>query len=79
VACEFTFGLEPILQITAGFFTAFEINFVCATLDFLLTCRVHYGRFFFPALWGRFLDCLLVLSDIFVCLISCFRGGSGRR
>jgi hypothetical protein len=70
VACEFTFGLEPILQITAGFFTAFEINFVCATLDFLLTCRVHYGRF---------LDCLLVLSDIFVCLISCFRGGSGRR
>jgi hypothetical protein len=53
VACEFTFGLEPILQITAGFFTALEINFVCATLDFLLTCRVHYGRFFFPALWGR--------------------------
>src|SRR5229473_5047172 len=53
VACEFTFGLEPILQITAGLFTAFEINFVCATLDFLLTCRGHYRTFFFPALCGR--------------------------
>src|SRR6266478_7411699 len=29
VVCEFTLGLEPILQITAGFFTAFEIDFVC--------------------------------------------------
>src|SRR6266851_2740386 len=34
VACEFTFGLEPILQITAGFFTPFEIKFVCPTSDF---------------------------------------------
>src|SRR5713226_5607762 len=34
VACEFTFGLEPILQVTAGFFTAFEIKFVCPTSDF---------------------------------------------
>jgi hypothetical protein len=50
VACEFTFGSEPILQVTAGFFTAFEINFVCATLDFLLMCRVHYRTFLFPAL-----------------------------
>jgi len=35
VACEFTFGLEPILQITAGLFTALEIEFVRATSDFL--------------------------------------------
>jgi hypothetical protein len=37
VVCEFTFGLEPIFQVTAGFFTAFEINFVGATPDFVLT------------------------------------------
>src|ERR1700689_5530832 len=42
VACLFTFGLEPILQVTAGFFTALEINLVCATLDFLLACRVAH-------------------------------------
>jgi hypothetical protein len=40
VACEFTFGLEPILQVTAGFFTTFKIDFVCASSDFLLAYRV---------------------------------------
>ena len=65
MVCEFTFGLEPTLQITAGSFTAFEIHFVCAALDFLLTYRVHSRTFFFP-------DSLLVLGfdDIFVFLIS---------
>jgi hypothetical protein len=46
VACEFTFGLEPILQVTAGFFTTFKINLVCATSDFLLACRVDHRTFF---------------------------------
>ena len=72
MACEFTFGLEPILQITAGFFTALEIKFVCATLDFLLACRVDHRTFFFPDLCGRLLASVLPLAfgfdDIFVSL-----------
>ena len=39
-ALEFAFGLEPIVQITAWLFAAFEIDFVCATSDFLITRRV---------------------------------------
>ena len=27
-----------------GFFTAFKINLVCATSDFLLACRAHYRQ-----------------------------------
>src|ERR1700682_5201141 len=62
VPCEFTFGLEPILQVTAGFFTAFEIDFVCAALDFLLTCRFTTERSSFsPSVKGCF-DSLLVLG-----------------
>src|ERR1700730_9376240 len=37
---ELTFGLEPIVQFAAGLCTAFEIDFVCATSDFLATRRV---------------------------------------
>jgi len=55
VACEFTFGLEPILQIMAGLFTALEIKFVCATSDFLLAFRVDHRTFFFCDLLGRLL------------------------
>src|SRR5258708_34724163 len=63
VACEFTFGLEPILQITAEFFTAFEINFICATLDFLLTCRgslpnVLLSRHLWKVAWTAYLSWL---------------------
>src|ERR1700726_1777383 len=58
VACEFTFGLEPILQVTAGLFTALEINLVCATLDFLLACPVDHGTFFFPDSCGELLGFL---------------------
>jgi hypothetical protein len=31
----FEFRLEPIVQLTAWLFAAFEIDFVCATSDFL--------------------------------------------
>ena len=41
-ALEFAFGLEPIVQIMAWFFAAFEIDFVGATSDFLITRRVPY-------------------------------------
>jgi hypothetical protein len=41
-AFEFAFRLEPIVQLTAWLFAAFEINFVCATPDFLITRRVPY-------------------------------------
>jgi hypothetical protein len=58
VVCEFTFGLEPILQIMAGLFTALEIKFVCATSDFLLACRVHFRTFLSPALYGTLLGLL---------------------
>ena len=34
---EFAFGLEPIVQLTAWLFAAFEVDFVCATSDFLVT------------------------------------------
>jgi hypothetical protein len=34
--------LEPIVQIAAWLLAAFEIEFVGATSDFLLTRRVHY-------------------------------------
>ena len=37
---EFAFGLEPIVQLTAWLFAAFEIDFVCATSDVLVTRRV---------------------------------------
>ena len=33
-------GLEPIVQLTAWLFATFEIDFVCATSDFLVTRRV---------------------------------------
>ena len=36
---EFAFGLEPIVQLTPWLFAAFEIDFVCATSDFLVTRR----------------------------------------
>src|SRR6266403_5345838 len=36
---EFAFGLEPIVQLTPRLFAAFEIDFVCATSDFLVTRR----------------------------------------
>jgi hypothetical protein len=39
---EFAFRLEPIVQITAWLFAAFEIDLVCATSDFLITRRVPY-------------------------------------
>jgi hypothetical protein len=41
-AFKFAFGLEPIVQLTAWLFAAFEIDFVCATSDFLFTRRVGY-------------------------------------
>jgi hypothetical protein len=33
---QFAFGLEPIIQLTAWVFATFEIDFVCATSDFLV-------------------------------------------
>jgi hypothetical protein len=39
-AFEFTFGLEPIVQLAAWLFAASEIDFVCAASDFLFTLRV---------------------------------------
>ena len=39
-AFEFAFGLEPIVQITAWLFAAFEIDLVCATSDVLVTLPV---------------------------------------
>jgi hypothetical protein len=36
---EFAFRLEPIIQIMAWLFAAFEIDFVCAASDFLITRR----------------------------------------
>src|SRR5712664_1960818 len=44
-AFEFTFGLEPIVQLTAWLFAAFEIDFVCATPDFLVAPRLLYRSF----------------------------------
>ncbi len=41
-ALEFAFGLEPIVQITAWLFAAFEIDFVGATSDFFVTRGVPY-------------------------------------
>src|SRR5258706_2737289 len=41
-AFEFALGLEPIVQLSARFFAAFKIDFVCATSDFLVTRRVPY-------------------------------------
>src|SRR2546425_10914489 len=37
---ELAFGLEPIVQLTPRLFAAFEIDFVCAKSDFLVTRRV---------------------------------------
>jgi hypothetical protein len=34
---QFTFGLEPVIQIAARLFAAFKVNFVCAASDFLLS------------------------------------------
>jgi hypothetical protein len=36
-AFEFAFRLEPIVQIAAWLLAAFEVDFVCATSDFLVT------------------------------------------
>jgi hypothetical protein len=41
---EFAFGLEPIFQLTARLLAALEIDFVCATSDFLVTRSVPYRR-----------------------------------
>ena len=41
-AFEFAFRLEPIVQVKAWLFAAFEINFVCATSDFLVTRGVPH-------------------------------------
>jgi hypothetical protein len=41
-AFELAFGLEPIVQITAWLFAAFEIDFVGATSDFFVTRGVPY-------------------------------------
>jgi len=41
-ALEFFFGLEPIVQIAPWFSAAFEIDFVGATSDFLVTHGVPY-------------------------------------
>jgi hypothetical protein len=35
-ALQFTFGLEPVIQIAARSFAPFKVNFVCAASDFLL-------------------------------------------
>jgi len=35
-ALQFTFGLEPVIQITARLLAAFKVYFVCAASDFLL-------------------------------------------
>jgi hypothetical protein len=35
-ALQFTFGLEPVIQIAARLLAAFKVNFVCAASDFLL-------------------------------------------
>src|SRR6266481_2132422 len=44
-ALEFAFGLKPIVQIMVWLFAAFEIDFVCATSDVLVTRQVPYpGR-----------------------------------
>jgi len=41
-AFELALRLEPIVQLAAGLFAAFEIDCVCATSDFLMTHRVPY-------------------------------------
>ena len=44
--CEFAFGLEPIVQLTAWLFVTFEIDFVRAMPDFLVMRRVPCRCFF---------------------------------
>lgn len=39
---QFVLGLEPIVQLTAWLFDAFEIDFVCATSNFLFTHRAPH-------------------------------------
>ena len=39
-AFEFAFRLEPIVQLMAWLFAAFEIDFVCAASDSLVARRV---------------------------------------
>ena len=41
-AFEFALRLEPIVQITARFLTAFEIDLVCAKSDLLLALRASH-------------------------------------
>ncbi len=41
-ALEFAFSLEPVVQITAWLFAAFEIDRVGATSDFFVTRGVPY-------------------------------------
>jgi hypothetical protein len=36
---EFAFGLEPIVQLTAGLSVAGKVDFIGATSDFLVTTR----------------------------------------
>ena len=42
---EFTFGMEPVVQLTAWFFAAFEIDFVRVTSDVLVTRCVPHRSF----------------------------------
>jgi len=39
-AFEFAFGLEPIVELTAGLSVARKVDFIGATSDFLVTRRV---------------------------------------
>jgi hypothetical protein len=50
---EFTFGLEPIVQLTTLLFAAVKIDFVCATPDFLVRRRVPYVKLPHRRLSGR--------------------------
>jgi hypothetical protein len=35
-ALQFTFSLEPVIQVAARLLAAFKVKFVCAASDFLL-------------------------------------------
>jgi hypothetical protein len=37
---ELAFGLEPIVKLTAWFFAAFQIDFICAASDCLVMRQV---------------------------------------
>src|SRR4029077_5373335 len=40
---KFAFGLEPIVQLTGRLFTPFEMNFLCAKSNFLVTRHVPHA------------------------------------